>query len=227
MPTLADIPFKLDPAALMEKIRIEPDSEDAREFEQFLEQVRSVARPKALYREVFIEARGSDTVTLGGVTFKSLVLRKNLDKVERVFAFVCTCGREVDGLLPDRGDFLKGYWMDTIKMALLGAARENLTRHLTRQYALGKTATMNPGSGDATLWPIEQQRELFALLGDVKGQIGVELTDSFLMIPNKTVSGIRFPTEVDFRSCQLCHRADCPSRGAPFDEKLWTAMQHE
>jgi hypothetical protein len=85
---------------------------------------------------------------------------------------------------------------------------------------------MSPGSGDVNVWPIEQQRELFELLGDVRGQIGVELTDSFLMVPNKTVSGIHFPAEKDFRTCQVCHRENCPSRGAPFDQELWESIQH-
>jgi len=89
---------------------------------------------------------------------------------------------------------------------------------------------MNPGSGDVDTWPIEQQTELFALLGgtdEVRKHSGVELTDSFLMIPNKSMSGILFPTETDFRSCQVCHRAACPSRSAPFDKKLWEMMQHD
>ena len=80
---------------------------------------------------------------------------------------------------------------------------------------------MNPGSGDVDIWPIEQQRELFSLFGDVKALIGVTLTDSFLMIPNKTVSGVFYPTEVDFVTCQLCHRERCPNRRAPFDAHLW------
>ena len=88
---------------------------------------------------------------------------------------------------------------------------------------------MSPGSGDADIWPLQQQRELFTLLGgvdEVTRQIGVELTDALLMVPTKTVSGIRFPTETDFRSCQVCHRPACPSRGAPFDKQLWDLIQH-
>ena len=61
-----------------------------------------------------------------------------------------------------------------------------------------------------------QQRQLFQLLGDVESSIGVRLTDSFLMIPNKTVSGILFPTEVPFYSCQLCTREACPRRRAEY-----------
>jgi hypothetical protein len=86
---------------------------------------------------------------------------------------------------------------------------------------------MHPGSGDASVWPIEQQGPLFSLLGDVTGAIGVELTDSFLMVPNKSVSGVRFATEIDFRSCQLCHREGCPSRSAAFDPELWRSVQHD
>ena len=71
-----------------------------------------------------------------------------------------------------------------------------------------------------------KQVELFSLLGDAPADIGVTLTDSYLMVPNKTISGIRFPTSVDFRSCQVCHREDCPSRSAPFDQALWDAAEH-
>ena len=85
---------------------------------------------------------------------------------------------------------------------------------------------MSPGSGDVNVWPIEQQRVLFDLIGDVEQQIGVHLTDTFLMLPNKSISGVRFSTTVDFRTCQLCHRESCPSRSAPFDQALWDAMQH-
>jgi hypothetical protein len=85
---------------------------------------------------------------------------------------------------------------------------------------------MSPGSGDVEIWPVSQQKELFAILDGVTPHIGVRLTDSMLMIPNKSVSGIVFPTEVDYRGCQVCHRQNCPNRSAPFDEDLWRSTQH-
>jgi len=227
MPTLLEIPFELDPVALRDKAHVASETDVAAEFDALVRRARTVARPRALYSECFVEARENDAVTIGGVVFRSHVLRKNLDKVERVFPYVTTCGREVDDVLSGSGDCLESFWLEVVKTALLTRARDHLAEHLGRRYALGKTATMNPGSGEATMWPIEQQRELFALLGDVEGQTGVELTESFLMIPNKTVSGILFPTDVDFRSCQLCRRAGCPSRAAPFDHALWASMQNQ
>jgi hypothetical protein len=62
---------------------------------------------------------------------------------------------------------------------------------------------------------------LFGLLGDVEAAVGVRLTESFLMLPNKTVSGLVFPTTTSFASCQLCPRAVCPNRRAPYDAELF------
>jgi len=223
---LDDIPFDLDLAALQKGAHVVPDTDDAGAFERLVDCARRLARPKAIYRECYIDARSADAVTIEGVTFRSRALRANLSQPERVFAFVVTCGREVDSADVDADDMLGMFWLDTVKMALLGAGRAHLTSHLDRRYALAKTATMSPGAGDVTVWPIEQQRGLFSLLGDVSTRIGVELTDSFLMVPNKTVSGIRFQTESDYRSCQLCHRENCPGRSAPFDQALWDAVEH-
>ena len=77
---------------------------------------------------------------------------------------------------------------------------------------------MSPGSLED--WPIEQQAPLFEMLGDVEDLIGVKLNDSLLMLPAKSISGIYFPTEVSFFSCQLCPRERCESRKATYDPKL-------
>jgi hypothetical protein len=102
----------------------------------------------------------------------------------------------------------------------LGASLGYLNKYLTQKYALGKTSKMSPGAAAADVWPIEQQKQLFSIFGNVEDLIGVKLTDSYLMVPNKSVSGIFFPTEIDFRSCQLCPREVCPGRSAPYDENL-------
>jgi hypothetical protein len=47
------------------------------------------------------------------------------------------------------------------------------------------------------------------------------LTESLLMVPVKSVSGIVFANEEEFASCQLCPREDCPGRKAPYDPGLY------
>jgi len=66
-----------------------------------------------------------------------------------------------------------------------------------------------------------QQRELFTLLGDTRGPVGVELTETCLMVPVKSVSGIFFPSETHYENCQLCPRETCPGRRAPYDSDLY------
>ncbi|GAB4466345.1 MAG: hypothetical protein Kow00120_30980 [Anaerolineae bacterium] len=222
---LRDIPFTLDADALARNVHLAADSDDARRFHELVHEAQRVARPKALYRRCFVEARAGDSVTVDHVTFTSRALRMNLDGVEHLFAFVATCGAEIDQIDIPPDDFMRRFWLDTIKSALLGVSMNYLTGLLDRKYRLTRASSMSPGSGDVSVWPIEQQRELFSLLGDVEGLIGVRLTDSYLMVPNQSVSGVRFPTEVDFQTCQLCQREHCPSRQAPFDMALWASVQ--
>ena len=83
MIVLTDIPFDLDETSILATVRIEAESPDAQTIRALIEQARRTARPKALYREAFIECKGDDTVTVNGVTFTSRMLRANLVKVER------------------------------------------------------------------------------------------------------------------------------------------------
>ncbi|HOB91900.1 MAG: vitamin B12 dependent-methionine synthase activation domain-containing protein [Bacillota bacterium] len=218
---LDNIPVEFDTESLIKACRIEPMSEDADAFHKLIDKAREIARPKAVYREAFIEDRSDNTVVVEGVKFTSAMLAKNLADVERVFAFVATCGHEMDQVDLPVDDFLAEYWWDQIKAAALGCASAYLDEHLRSRFRLDKTAQMHPGSGEVEVWPIQQQKELFSLLGDVRGLIGVELTESFLMVPNKSVSGVIFATGKDFRSCQVCQRNNCPNRMAEFDENLW------
>lgn len=228
MHVLTDFPFTLDPSTLMRQLHIEPGTEDADRLQVLVEQATAIARPKAGYRVAYITNRTGDSVDLDGTRFTSRMLSRNLAAAERVFAMIATCGHELDASgAPTQGDLVESFWWDAIKSRLHQAAVHALSQHLHRRFRLGKTASMQPGSGDAAVWPIDQQKALFNLMGDVELALGVRLTASCLMIPNKTTSGVLFPTEATFESCTVCRRKDCPSRRAPLDDALWAAIQHD
>jgi hypothetical protein len=216
---LDDIRFEVDVDALLSRLRVSPDSKDAESLTGLIGQARATARPKAIYAECYVRKRTEETVEVDGAVLVSRVLRVNLDKVHRVFPFVATCGEELEHIRGVRGDPLKEYWLEEIKASALGSAVARVSEHIALNYRPGRMSSMSPGSLQD--WPITQQKQLFSLLGDVEGAIGVRLTDSFLMVPLKSVSGIHFPTETTFESCQLCRREDCPGRRAPYDEHLW------
>ncbi len=191
--------------------------EATRDLERVLEQGSGPRRPPPPRRP---RAAGSGEQE-GRARFVSKVLRANLDEVERVFPYVATCGQELDAISIESDDIFGQFCRDTLKEMALHAAMSHLVTHLKEAYARETLASTNPGSGDINVWPIEQQRELFAFFGDVPESIGVVLTDSCLMVPNKSVSGLFYPSEDGFQSCQLCHREKCPGRRAPFDPHLW------
>jgi len=223
---LDHIPFKVDTSVLLTRLHVREGSRDAKDMHDLLETARPLLRPKAIYKVSYVEGRGSDGVYVEGVLFMSRVLRANLGKVQRVFPYIATCGTELDELDIPSDDFTRRYWIDAIKDMALRTSLEYLQSYLRRKYALEKTSTMSPGAADIDIWPIEQQKQLFSLFPNAKSLIGVTLTDSFLMIPNKSVSGILFPTEVSFKSCQVCQRKNCPSRAAPFDSDLMKSYGH-
>ena len=177
-----------------------------------------VARPRAIFSLSYIDSRDEDLTVIDGITFTSRVLRVNLDPVHRVFPYVVTCGREIETWSEAYSDPLEMFAADVIKEQAVRVAHEFLQAHLGQAYGCTATSHMNPGS--LPDWPLPQQVPLFQLLGDVEGLIGVHLKESFLMVPTKTVSGLFFPTETRFESCQLCPREDCPGRRAPYDAAL-------
>ena len=216
---LSSIPVHPDTAALRKKLHIKEGSHHAGELDRLIHGAQTVGKPKALYKEGFIDSRTNETVTLDGITFKSRILRVNLENVYRVFPYVITSGLELEEWSKKITDFLQEFWAEEIKETVLYSARDYFLKHVGDYYHLGQTSRMNPGS--LADWPIEEQRPLFALLGNVQELIGVHLTPSLMMVPTKSVSGILFPTEVDFSSCQLCPREVCPGRKAPYDKDLY------
>jgi hypothetical protein len=228
MKILDPIPFELDAEAIFGRLHLDPDGQYADEVNAMIDTAREQARPRAAYEVAFVQERGADFVVIGRADdeartaqFRSKVLRANLDDVERVFPYVATCGRELDAIRVANDDVFSQFCRDTIKETALHAAILHLVTHLKEAWALESLVSMNPGSGDVNVWPIQQQRELFAFFGDIEESIGVVLTESCLMVPNKSVSGVLFPSEHGFQSCQLCHRERCPNRRAPFDPHLW------
>ena len=224
MKIVRDIPWEFDLDAFLADAAIDADGELADEARRLALEAAPRLRPKAVYAALPVErlggAEGGDgdgrwDVVIGGVTFRSEILRCNLEGVELVYPYVATCGAELEGFDLSPYDYLAFYWLDQIKQRAVGQASAWLHDRVSREAGIARLASMNPGSGNADVWPIEQQRELFALIGEATGEIGVNLTESFLMVPNKTVSGVFFPSETNYMNCKVCTRADCPNRRAP------------
>ena len=214
------IPVTTSYDQVLEKLRIE-DEEDIAMVRELFETAKKIVRPKVLYREAYVEEVSGKNVRINGFTFESDVLAANLKDVHRVFAYVSTCGVEVDDWSRKETDYVVSLWLDMIKELFLREANAFFRKYMKDSYKLDILSSVNPGSGDKENWHISQQAPLFALIGSVKEEIGVTLTDSFLMVPVKSTSGLLYPSQTEFVNCSLCGREKCPGRRAEFNRELY------
>ena len=218
MRVLDNIPIQLDLEEVKGQLRLNTKAGSSSDVRELVGIAESLIQAKAVYEVSYIGQRGEDTVEVNGVTFTSRVLRVNLDKVERVFPFIITIGKVLEHEASSCNDLLRQFYLETIGDMALRFSRQYLEEYLKRHFGLGQLSRMSPGS--LKDWPVTEQSPFFSLFGNVEELIGVTLTESMLMIPRKSISGIFFPTEVMFFSCQLCPRKGCPARKAPYDETL-------
>ena len=212
----ASFPFEPDYSEFCDKIHLDSCGDIRGQVRELFAAAAALLQPKGLYRECRVTRRTGKQVRLGGACFESRVLSDQLQEKQTVFSYLATCGGEADSL--DTGtDMLSRFWLDTLKQMALTSALEQLRARIMAAHDLEHLATLNPGSGEADFWPLEQQAQLFSLFAGSEERIGVRLTPSYLMVPNKTISGVFFASPDGFEVCRLCSRSACPRRSAPFE----------
>lgn len=218
MEIIDHIPVNLEAGDIARRLRIRPDRAGSFHLEEFLELAGSLISLRTVYDISYVGAKDAGSVEVAGVVFRSGVLRHNLENAQKVFPYIMTIGPELEKTASSLGDLLKQYYLEEIANIVLEQGAAWLTDKLQGRWGFPRLSNMSPGSLED--WPITEQRQLFSLFGDTEKTIGVRLTDHFLMLPRKSISGILFPSEEGFTACQLCPRDVCPSRRAKYDEGL-------
>ncbi|OGD36771.1 MAG: hypothetical protein A2V45_11380 [Candidatus Aminicenantes bacterium RBG_19FT_COMBO_58_17] len=218
MEIIDHIPVNLEAGDIARRLRIRPDRAGSFHLEEFLELAGSLISLRTVYDISYVGAKDAGSVEVAGVVFRSGVLRHNLENAQKVFPYIMTIGPELEKAATSLGDLLKQYYLEEIANIVLEQGAAWLTDKLQGRWGFPRLSNMSPGSLED--WPITEQRQLFSLFGDTEKTIGVRLTDHFLMLPRKSISGILFPSEEGFTACQLCPRDVCPSRRAKYDEGL-------
>lgn len=204
----------LDDQEMAARFRVKPGSKAERQLTRLLGEARILAQPKATFKIMSPEVLDERTVRFGSIEFKSPLMAKQLDGQDLALPYMATCGRELAQWTSELTG-LEQYMADEIMLAALRQAVGQLEDYLRERFGWPEVSAMNPGSLPKE-WPITEQKALFSLMDDLPDRIGVNLLPSFLMNPGKSVSGIFFQTSEKFHNCQLCTKAACPSRKAPY-----------
>lgn len=216
MNVIENIPVNLDADELVKGLRIRRNVEYIRDkLGDLIDTITPVMNPKALYSVSFVDDLEGDNVRIGETVFTSKVVRMNLEQVGRVFPYIVTAGIELDNVELSKGQ--SALLLDQVKTVVVSKAFQYLKTNLEEKYGIKQLSSVSPGRLDE--WPITQQHELFSLFGDNVDRIGVRLTQTCLMVPVKSVSGLLFPSEAGFESCELCSRDKCMGRRAAYDPK--------
>jgi hypothetical protein len=186
--------------------------------DRIVERALALAHPRAVY-EVHETAQDDDgAITLGGGRFTGKILARVLKASDLAAVYAVTLGPELDteaSGFAAKGDVLSSVLLDTAGTLVLATASIALIGRIFNTEAAPRGWAVTPPFGPGQCrWDLAEQRVLFDLI--VPPRIGISLTDTFLMIPKKSVSGllgIGKPGEISTDTpCQLCDRKDCPGR---------------
>jgi len=171
----------------------------------------------ALFDNIYID-KVNKQVTLQDVVFNThAIVTKRLDKSEFCAVFACTAGDEITRMASaynKKGQAVYAYIIDSLGSIVVERAMDVIyqrLKSLMNERGLNLTNRYNPGYCD---WDIREQKKLFGLLP--VGFCGISLTDSMLMQPIKSVSGIiGIGKEVtyDQYTCNYCKDVNCLYRG--------------
>lgn len=183
-----------------------PDEATQRETQSVIDEVRPWLRPRFCYL-VLSEQPAFD---MGKIILRQL-------RGSQAYAlFICTSGTEFEAYqqrLKEQGDIVRIFIADALGSVIAEKTADLMELHL--QESIGKlgwqhTNRFSPGYCG---WHVSQQQLLFPLFN---GQTcGVVLTDSSLMMPIKSVSGIigigEKVRKLDY-TCGLCDYKQCYKR---------------
>ena len=206
-------PFFFDRGEFNGRVRIElyEDMED--ELESFLGQVTPLVRPKIGFRVMEVEKKEGPGISLEGQEFFDPAVVFYLEKIERVFPYIATCGDELESAASSTDDGLVNFWLDALKQMALDQAFDYFRAHLKKEFGIRKLYSLNPGSSACRKeWDLGDQKKLFSFFPEIEARIGVRLTEGLLMFPDKTISGLMFPWNRDFITCRECRNRGCPNR---------------
>jgi hypothetical protein len=136
--------------------------------------------------------------------------------VEYLALFVCTGGMLFSDLTErynQQGDYLEAFIVDAIGSLTVEKAMDKIQIQLEIEMQKENLQISNRYSPGYCDWSVSGQRELFDQMG--KLPIAVSLTESCLMLPMKSVSGIiGVGAQIRKRpyACQICKNKNCIHR---------------
>jgi hypothetical protein len=147
------------------------------------------------------------SLQIGKIIFQQII------NSSQVAIFICTAGNKIHDMSREfmkNDDMLKGYVYDLFGSLVVESAMDIIQENLANKLLSSGLKITNRYSPGYCGWNIAEQKKLFSILPE--SFCGVSLTDSCLMIPIKSISGlIGIGENVGYSSytCNLCDSENC------------------
>lgn len=194
-------------------IKGSPSPEDNELALSACQRLASSARPSVCYTICKVTLL-PDGVDLGFGKIPSISLKKLLSTSTEAVLFAATIGIEADRLIASAKTFsvARALAFDAAGTAFIESVCDEFCEYLRKSLLCGKNFTMrfSPGYGDV---PLTLQKDIFNVLNCPKN-IALTLTESFLMMPSKSVTAICGITSIDaampcIHKCASCTLKTC------------------
>ncbi len=136
-----------------------------------------------------------------------------IKEATQVALFLCTAGEDftrMTNALNEQGDIMEAFILDAIGSLTVEKAMDKIQESLKFSVESQELKISNRYSPGYCNWPLTDQKPLFDLIG--QKPIGIELSDSCLMTPRKSVSGlIGIGSQLKHHKygCEICNNANC------------------
>jgi len=187
--------------------------------DDYIENYHDLIAPSYSYKIRDIVSVDGNRIDIGdSIILESRTIARMLERCEMAAVFALTIGNYLEDLvayLAEKGLVLQATVLDAIGSGTaekLAAQVEDRIKNDAGIEGLVTSRRFSPGYCD---WAVSQQEPVFrALSGDTTG---IRLTESMLMIPRKSVSGIigigRPGNGIEeYNPCTTCFKKDCPGR---------------
>ena len=166
-----------------------------------------------LCREIFL-LNNHSTLLMENVAFSiGRIIGQQIAKADSIVVFACTIGSKISEFsknLMEKGDVIKAYVVDTIGSVAVEKAMDKIQEKIAAAEMQQGRKITNRFSPGYCNWDVAEQQQLFSLLSD--RFCGISLSESALMQPLKSVSGIIGAGEkvryLDY-PCKICKMQKC------------------
>jgi len=196
-----------------------PDQRVRELYEQTMLEALPLLKPRGIFNYQPVSDINDQTIVLeNNVVLQGKNIARTLAGAAYMAVGLVTVGPELENMvnqLFNNTDLAKGLMLDSIGSVAAEATAvylDNLISGQVHEVGWNRTPRMSPGYGS---FDIKQQHNIFAMIDATR--LGVTLTESCIMLPQKSISFIIGcgPDVCHFSTlspCRVCDAVDCPVR---------------